>query len=61
MLRFEEFAHVMEHGMKMSTSISPLNRIPLDLNRPGIPGDSIPWKRGWSHAREAPHNKEVPA
>jgi hypothetical protein len=30
------------------------------LNRPGIPGDSIPWKRGWSHGREA-HNKEVPA
>ncbi len=31
------------------------------LNRPGIPGDSIPWKRGWSHGREAPQNKEVPA
>jgi hypothetical protein len=26
-----------------------------------LPGDSIPWKRGWSHGREAPHNKEVPA
>ena len=23
------------------------------LNRPGIPGDSIPWKRGWSHGQEA--------
>ncbi len=22
------------------------------LNRPGIPGDSIPWKRGWSHGQE---------
>jgi transposase len=29
------------------------------VNRPGIPGDSIPWKRGWSHGREA-HNKEYP-
>ena len=22
------------------------------LNRPGIPGGSIPWKRGWSHGEE---------
>jgi len=21
------------------------------LNRPGYPGDSIPWKRGWSHGQ----------
>ena len=21
------------------------------MNRTGIPGDSIPWKRGWSHGR----------
>ena len=31
------------------------------LNWPGIPGDSIPWKRGWSHGREPTQNKEVPA
>jgi len=23
-----------------------------DLNRPGYPGGSIPWKRGWSHGRQ---------
>ncbi len=30
------------------------------LNRPGNPGDSIPWKRGWSHGEQAQH-KAVPA
>ena len=31
------------------------------LNRPGITGDSIPWKRGWRHGQEAPGIEEVPA
>ena len=26
--------------------------VPATLNRPGIPGGSIPWKRGWSHGEE---------
>jgi hypothetical protein len=30
------------------------------LNRPGKPGDSIPWKRGWSHGEQA-HHEAVPA
>ncbi len=30
------------------------------VNRPGIPGDSISWKRGWSHGQQAPVNEEVP-
>jgi hypothetical protein len=25
----------------------------IEMNRPGIPGGSIPWKRGWSHGEEA--------
>jgi len=31
------------------------------MNRPGIPGGSIPWKRGWSHGQEAGVIEEVSA
>jgi Fur family ferric uptake transcriptional regulator len=32
----------------------------VNLNRPGIPGGSVPWKRGWSHGEER-HIEAVPA
>jgi len=31
------------------------------LNRPGYPGGSTPWKRGWSHGQEADVFEAVPA
>jgi transposase len=31
-----------------------------DLNRPGIPGDSTPWKRGWSHEEKRPTKRYPP-
>jgi hypothetical protein len=30
----------------------PIGTYLYGLNRPGIPGGSIPWKRGWSHGQE---------
>jgi serine/threonine-protein kinase HipA len=51
-----------EEQVRLAPLYDVASALPYDiLNRPGIPGDSIPWKRGWSHGREAPHNKEVPA
>jgi len=40
--------------------VSPSERLSIELNRPGFPGGSKPWK-GWSHGTTAPRIEAVPA
>ena len=53
-LRGRDPCHVLRAGTSSARFVrSDRGRQPM--NRPGNPGDSIPWKRGWSHGEQADH------